>query len=203
MVYTNACRDSISCIPPLFPFVPYENDQPTILTTICAQKGPLTLTPPELALYNGTDPSLPVYLAVNASIFDVSANPMIYGPGGSYHFFAGKDATRAFVTGCFKEDLTPDLVGVEEMFLPVDGDDEEGKKLSSAQLKIRREKEVRVAREQVDRVVRNWEGFFRNHKRYFQVGRVGGVQNDERDAGNRKRELCEAARLNRPRRGES
>lgn len=29
---------------------------------------------------------------------------------GAYHFFAGRDATRAFVTGCFKEEcLLPDI----------------------------------------------------------------------------------------------
>ena len=44
----------------------------------------------------------------------------MYGPGGSYSFFAGRDATRAFVTGCFDTDLNGDLRGVEQMFMPVD-----------------------------------------------------------------------------------
>ena len=81
------------------------------------------MTPAELALYNGTDNSLPIYLAINGSVYDVSASPDYYGPGGSYHFFAGQDGTRAFVTGCFDEDVTPDLRGVEEMFL---SDESEG-----------------------------------------------------------------------------
>ncbi|RMJ23910.1 hypothetical protein PHISP_05217 [Aspergillus sp. HF37] len=161
-------------------------------------KGPLHLTPAQLALYNGTDPSLPIYLAVNGSVFDVSANPMMYGPGGSYHFFAGRDATRAFVSGCFQEDLIPDLAGVEEVFVPVD-DEEELRALSPGQRKIRREKDVRLARANVRKVVGHWENFFRSHKRYFQVGAVA------RDADgdgkrNGKRELCEAARLARPKR---
>lgn len=164
------------------------------LTLRHKQQGPLTLTPAQLSLYNGTDPALPIYLAVNGSVFDVSANPMIYGPGGSYNFFAGKDATRAFVTGCFREDLTPDLAGVEEMFVPVD--DEELGRLTSAQRKVRREQDVRTARARVRKTVDHWEGFFRNHKRYFQVGRVvGGEVRAETP-----RELCEAARMARPKR---
>lgn len=34
------------------------------------------------------------------------------GPGGSYHFFAGRDASRAFVTGKFKDDLNDDVRGL-------------------------------------------------------------------------------------------
>ena len=95
--------------------------------------------------------SLPIYLAINGTIYDVSASPSFYGPGGGYHFFAGNDGTRAFVTGCFSEDVTPDLRGVEDMFLPVDDDDGDGDgdgadkrrdedgRLSKADRKIRRE----------------------------------------------------------------
>ncbi|KAL2006826.1 hypothetical protein VTN00DRAFT_9494 [Thermoascus crustaceus] len=159
-------------------------------------RGPLYLTPDQLSLYNGTDPSLPIYLAVNGSIFDVSANPMMYGPGGSYNFFTGRDATRAFVTGCFQEDLTPDLDGVEEMYIPVD--DEEDAKLSGRERKIRRERETREARAMVRAQVQHWENFFRNHKKYFEVGKVVGVP--PKAAGEGKRELCEAAKRNRPKR---
>ena len=115
------------------------------------KRGPISLTPAELSLYNGTDVSLPIYLAINGTIYDVSASPSFYGPGGGYHFFAGNDGTRAFVTGCFSEDVTPDLRGVEDMFLPVDDDDGDGDgdgadkrrdedgRLSKADRKIRRE----------------------------------------------------------------
>lgn len=151
-----------------------------------------------MSLYNGTDPSLPIYLAVNGSIFDVSANPAIYGPGGSYNFFAGRDATRAFVTGCFKDDLTPDLIGVEEMFLPVEDAEDEG--LTSAQRKTRHEKELRLAREKIAKTVARWEGFFRNHKRYFQVGMV--VDDGTVDPKKGRRVLCESAQAQRPKRSE-
>ena len=46
-------------------------------------------------------------------MYDVSANRRMYGPGGGYGFFSGKDAARAFVTGCFKEDLTHDIRGLD------------------------------------------------------------------------------------------
>lgn len=85
--------------------------------------GPVRLTDAQLAEYDGTDPKKPVYLALNGTIYDVSAGRKTYGPGGSYHFFAGRDAARAFITGCFAEDLTPDLRGVEEMYVPIDASD--------------------------------------------------------------------------------
>ena len=136
---------------------------------------------------------------MNGSIFDVSANPRIYGPGGMYGFFAGKDAARAFVTGCFEQDLTPDLSGVEEMFIPVDDEnDEEEKKLSRGHKKIRREQDLRFARAQVRKQVLHWENFYRNSQKYFEVGKVdasrGGVRRDE------KLPLCESAMKNRPKR---
>lgn len=160
------------------------------------QKGPVILTPTELALHDGTDPALPIYVAVNGTVFDVSANPGMYGPGGGYHFFAGRDATRAFVTGCFAEDLTDDLTGVEEMFIPIDEpEDLEG--LSSGEGKKRREQDVRLAKKKIESTVAHWSGFFGNHKKYFAVGKVAkGVEDEKKE----KRELCEAAKKQRPKR---
>ncbi|KAF2735662.1 hypothetical protein EJ04DRAFT_542923 [Polyplosphaeria fusca] len=83
-------------------------------------QGGIYLTDDQLLAYDGTDTTKPIYLALNGTIYDVSANPKTYGPGGSYHFFAGRDAARGFLTGCFQEDLTPDLRGVEMMYMPVD-----------------------------------------------------------------------------------
>lgn len=134
---------------------------------------------------------------MNGTIFDVSANRMMYGPGGSYNFFTGRDATRAFVTGCFQDDLTHDLAGVEEMFMPID-EEEDLQALSSRERKIQRERDVRLARGAVQKTVRHWEGFFRNHKKYFEVGRVVGLE-----VPSVKRELCEDAVRQRPRRREN
>lgn len=49
----------------------------------------------------------------------MSANRRMYGPGGGYGFFSGKDAARAFVTGCFQEDLTHDIRGLDPKQLEV------------------------------------------------------------------------------------
>ncbi|KAJ5131494.1 Cytochrome b5 [Penicillium bovifimosum] len=159
-------------------------------------QGPVTLTPNQLSLYNGTDSTLPIYVAVNGTIFDVSANRMIYGPGGSYNFFAGRDATRAFVTGCFKEDLTSDLRGVETMFMPVEDVEDEG--ITAAQRKIRRERELRAARAKVEGTVRGWVGFFANNEKYFEAGRV--VDGGDGGEVGESLPLCESAQKQRPKR---
>lgn len=51
-------------------------------------------------------------MAINGRVYDVSAGPSYYGKGGSYSFFSGKDAARAYITGCFETDLIPDLRGL-------------------------------------------------------------------------------------------
>ena len=56
-------------------------------------------TATELAQYDGDDPSKPVYLALMGKVFDVSAGAKYYGKGGSYAYFSGKDASRAYITG--------------------------------------------------------------------------------------------------------
>lgn len=74
----------------------------------------LSFTAPELLKFDGSDPSLPIYLAINGKVYDVSAGKSYYGPGGSYSFFSGKDAARAYITGCFKTHLTHDLRGLTD-----------------------------------------------------------------------------------------
>ncbi|XP_017634475.1 membrane-associated progesterone-binding protein 4 isoform X1 [Gossypium arboreum] len=55
----------------------------------------------ELALYNGTGDSLPILLGILGSVFDVTKGKSHYGAGGGYNHFAGRDASRAFVSGNF------------------------------------------------------------------------------------------------------
>ncbi|KAL3092352.1 hypothetical protein niasHS_007561 [Heterodera schachtii] len=54
-----------------------------------------------LALHDGNDQSKPIYLAILGRVFDVEKGRKHYGIGGTYHFFAGRDATLSFVSGDF------------------------------------------------------------------------------------------------------
>ncbi|XP_042611997.1 neuferricin-like isoform X1 [Cyprinus carpio] len=68
------------------------------------------LTEDELSLYSGGENSKGLYLAILGQVFDVEKGRKHYGPGGGYHFFTGKDASRAFITGDFTEaGLTSDV----------------------------------------------------------------------------------------------
>ncbi|KAF3940132.1 Neudesin [Dactylella cylindrospora] len=75
---------------------------------------PIYMDEATLALYNGTDETLPIYLSINGTIYDVTEGRSKYGPGGGYSFFAGRDASRAYITGNFKDDLTWDLSGIDQ-----------------------------------------------------------------------------------------
>lgn len=80
------------------------------------QQAPKTIyTLQELSKYDGSeDDSKPILLAINGKVYNMNQNKAMYGPGGTYHHFAGKDASRAFVTGCFKTGLTYDTRGFND-----------------------------------------------------------------------------------------
>jgi hypothetical protein len=132
----------------------------------------------------------------------VSASAKTYGPGGSYAFFAGKDGARGFITGCFDTDLTPDLRGVEEMYIPWD-DLDQAASLTKAQLKVRRERDLRLARNHIREGIEGWSKVFRGDtgRPYFWVGTI------KREEGwlekLPKRELCELASTGKPKRSEA
>ncbi|CAM1504005.1 Fc.00g015960.m01.CDS01 [Cosmosporella sp. VM-42] len=130
---------------------------------------PVYLTLDELAAYDGTDAEKPLYLAINGTIYDVSAGSRIYGPGGSYHYFAGCDAARAYVTGCFSEDRTADMRGVEDMYLPVD-DAEVDSHWSEEELAEIKAQELKDAHKQVHDALKHWVDFFARSKKYEKVG---------------------------------
>jgi predicted heme/steroid binding protein len=193
-----------------------------ILTTVYyydgkKQKGPVLLTPAQLALYDGSNPALPIYIGLNGTIYDVSASPHYYGPGGGYHHFAGVDATRAFVTGCFAEDRTDDLRGAELIYMPLDLDtappgssDAERKSWEA-----RREKARLAALQKVDAAVASWITMFGGgqdkYKRaksattkYFAVGRLVFTDQDLEARSKRKvPALCKRARNMRPKSAEA
>ncbi|KAI8809719.1 cytochrome b5-like heme/steroid binding domain-containing protein [Cladochytrium replicatum] len=79
-----------------------------------APAGTRVFTPAELARYDGTDESLPVYLAVKGVVFDVTAAKSMYVPGGGYHCFAGKDASRALGKSSLEpSECVPDYSGLD------------------------------------------------------------------------------------------
>ncbi|CAI6096991.1 hypothetical protein V2G26_016030 [Clonostachys chloroleuca] len=160
-------------------------------------KGPIYLTPEELAAFDGQDPEKPLYIALNGTIFDVSNGRRIYGPGGSYNWFAGVDAARAFVTGCFAEDRTPDMRGVELMYLPLD-DPEVDSHWTAAELEELKAKELEDAHQKVHAALDHWVQFFGKSTKYTKVGYVkrpeGWLEALE------PRELCKQAAKGRSKR---
>ena len=174
------------------------------------QKGQVSLTDIELRQYDGSNPDKPIYLALNGTIYDVSASPQTYGPGGSYHFFAGRDAARAFLTGCFVEDAIPDLRGVERMFIPVDPEEKPDadpvvvekakarKALTKGELKNRKAQEERIAKQKMVQGLESWHALFRGDKGkpYFKAGVVNRPSGWEKYLP--ERPLCEQAEKSRP-----
>ena len=47
-----------------------------------------------LAKYNGETSSLPIYIALDGYVYDVTFGKSFYVPGGTYHNIAGKDASK-------------------------------------------------------------------------------------------------------------
>jgi predicted heme/steroid binding protein len=166
------------------------------------------MTLEELQRYDGTNEDLPIYLAVNGTIYDVSASPRFYGPGGGYHIFAGRDSTRAFITGCFEEDWTSDLRGVEEMFMPKDldippklaADATDGEKKAARKLwKLRRDRASREGKLKARATVDMWQQRFESGMggKYFRVGTVK-LPDDWKEQRGQLRTLCKAAQDARP-----
>ncbi|KAJ8075935.1 Dihydrodipicolinate synthase [Marasmius tenuissimus] len=66
-----------------------------------------TYTPKTLQPFNGVD-NPRILLAINGTVFDVSAGRNFYGPNGMYGNFAGRDASRGMAKQSFDKDmLTP------------------------------------------------------------------------------------------------
>lgn len=160
-------------------------------------RGPLHLTPEELAAYDGSDPEKPIYLAINGTIYDVTKGRGIYGPGGSYNWFAGVDASRAYVTGCFAEDRTPDMRGVELMYLPRDDPDVDAY-WTADEMAALKAKELAEANEKVEQGLKHWANFFANSDKYSKVGTV--KQEEGWLEKTKPKELCASAEKRRSKR---
>ncbi|KGN63003.1 probable steroid-binding protein 3 [Cucumis sativus] len=80
----------------------------------------LKLTPQQLLVYNGSDRSKPLYVALKGCIYDVTKSVLLYGLGGSYNMFAGKDASRALAKMSKNvSDITSSLVGLSKKEISV------------------------------------------------------------------------------------
>lgn len=172
------------------------------------KKGSVDMTLEELEPFNGEDEDKPIYIAIDGTIFDVSASPKFYGPGGGYHIFAGRDATRAFVTGCFEADATADMRGVEEMFMPKDLDHppklpedatDKEKKEAKRIYREKRQKAGRIGKKKVQDTVKHWKSMFESGMggKYFEVGKVKREPGWEKAFGP-IRTLCQRALDQRP-----
>lgn len=68
----------------------------------------------ELLKYDDKSGEQNVYIGFLGLVYDVTANKQHYAAGAEYNAFAGKDATRAFVTGNFTHDLHDNIQDLED-----------------------------------------------------------------------------------------
>jgi len=61
----------------------------TSLHSIVRTSSDAVFSQEDLLMYDGSDSSKAVYLAILGSVYDVSSGSRHYGPGGSYDFFSG------------------------------------------------------------------------------------------------------------------
>ena len=76
----------------------------------CLSANETLFTAEVLQQYDGRDAEKGVYLSFLGIVYDVTRGIKHYGPGGTYSVFAGRDASRAFVTGNFDVDQVQDDV---------------------------------------------------------------------------------------------
>ncbi|THH07147.1 hypothetical protein EW145_g3589 [Phellinidium pouzarii] len=88
----------------------------------------LDLSPPSdapytldaLKAFDGSDPAKPIYVSIKGTVFDVSKKEDLYGRGGSYNIFAGKDGSKGLGMSSLKEeDAVPDYSDLSESDMKV------------------------------------------------------------------------------------
>ncbi|KAF7297510.1 Cytochrome b5 heme-binding domain-containing protein [Mycena indigotica] len=73
----------------------------------------------QLAEFDGKD-GRPIYVSIKGTVFDVTRNAAVYGPGQSYAVFAAKDGSRGLGMSSLKEeDAVPDYSVLDEKDLKV------------------------------------------------------------------------------------
>ncbi|KAJ7642861.1 progesterone binding protein [Mycena rosella] len=74
---------------------------------------PFTLA--QLAPFDGSDSSKPIYVSIKGTVFDVSTKADVYGAGRSYNIFAGKDGSKGFgMSSLDAENAVPDYSELSE-----------------------------------------------------------------------------------------
>ncbi|TDH70394.1 hypothetical protein CCR75_000357 [Bremia lactucae] len=69
----------------------------------------------QLRMYDGSDETSPILLAVGGKVLDVTSGAKFYGKGKSYSMFAGTACTRALALGSLKpEDVNDDVSDFDE-----------------------------------------------------------------------------------------
>ena len=96
------------------PFDPENPGEP-----LFTKSGTRLVTLNELAAHGPNGPLEPVWLALMGRVYNVQKGAEhYYGPKGGYNFFAGRDGTRAFVTGKFDDEgLIDDVEGLSPLEL--------------------------------------------------------------------------------------
>lgn len=61
-------------------------------STVVTGEGKI-FTAAELGKYDGSNPALPIYLALDGNVYDVTPGKKFYAVGGSYHSLAGRDSS--------------------------------------------------------------------------------------------------------------
>ena len=71
------------------------------------------ITSNELAKHDGSDAHLPIYIALDGFVYDVTSGKSYYIPGGVYHYLAGKDSSLQlnFIGGDIIKEKYP-IVGI-------------------------------------------------------------------------------------------
>ena len=71
------------------------------------------ITKEELQQHGPEGPSSPIWLSILGRVYNVDSGKQHYGKNGGYNFFAGRDGTRAFITGDFTDEgLKEDIYGL-------------------------------------------------------------------------------------------
>eukprot|EP00892_Ulva_mutabilis_P005609 jgi/Ulvmu1/341/UM001_0345.1 len=64
-------------------------------------------TPEQLAKHGANSRS--IWVGIAGEVYDVTKAKKFYGKDGGYNFFTGRDASRAYLTGKFQDDLNDDV----------------------------------------------------------------------------------------------